>query len=238
MFCSNCGKEIRQGANFCMYCGAPVGDIENGSDEGKTEWTSYEATGKENYCEDEYSNCENGIVSFPKMFRNFFSKDIKHFFMFEGSDSRLEHFYTKLIIYISLITIALPFAVFPPLYFVIAVPLTVSFFWLMLASTCRRLNDLGCEKWKFFLTIGGGLLLTPIGIGFVIILCIHAALYLQQGKSEEEQNKTIVYDTYKKVKNENIKKSIINIFLISILMVAILICIGGIIFYFADKYNL
>lgn len=29
MFCSKCGKEIREGANFCADCGAPVNDDKN-----------------------------------------------------------------------------------------------------------------------------------------------------------------------------------------------------------------
>ena len=193
MFCSNCGKEIRQGANFCMYCGAPVGNIENGSDEEKTEWTPYEATKKENYCGDEYSNCENGIVSFPKMFRKFFSKDIKEYFSFDGTYSRLEYFYARVIVYIALFAILVPFNGAPELYMLIALPLTVAFIWLLAASYIKRLKDLNITFWVMLIPPTCGFVIKRGGDGLAIIATIvliyyQAYILFLRGEKFKEQN--------------------------------------------------
>lgn len=139
MFCSNCGKEIRQGANFCMYCGTPVGDIEKGKE---TEWTSYEGTTEEeNYGDYDYSNCENGIVSFPKMFRKFFSKDLKEYFPFDGTYSRLEYFYARVIVYIALFAIVVPCTAVPEIYKLVVVPLTVACILFLQGEKFKEQNE-------------------------------------------------------------------------------------------------
>lgn len=215
MFCSNCGKELRQGANFCMYCGTTVGDIENDLNEEDTEWASYEGTTEEeNYGDDEYSNCENGIVSFPKMFRKFFSKDIKEYFSFDGTYSRLEYFYARVIVYIALFAICVPCTAVPGLYMLVAVPLTVAFIWLLASSYIKRLKDLNVTLWVMLIPPVCGLFIREKGINIIaaIILIYYQAciLFLQGEKFKsytEENSKNDEEDnSIKREEEENAEK--------------------------------
>ena len=162
MFCPKCGKELRQGANFCMYCGTPVGDIENENiqnaiyediidveytdmTEEDNEYSTYENE-KLSFqkilkkYDNAYSNCENGKVSFLKMLKKFFSKEIKEYFSFDGTYSRLEYFYFNLIINVV-------FFIFDPWfqqYFpFMLLPSVIVHLWLHISSAVKRLKDLG-----------------------------------------------------------------------------------------------
>ena len=146
MFCPNCGKEIRQGANFCIHCGTCVGNIigdENIQDAIYVDITDVEYNDimeNDNYCDIEYSNCENGKVSFLRMLKKFFSKDIKEYFSFNGTYSRLEYFYLNLIINVF-------FLIFDPWsqqYFPFMIlPSVIVHLWLHISSGVKRLKDLG-----------------------------------------------------------------------------------------------
>ena len=189
MFCSNCGKEIRQGANFCMYCGTPVDDIEKGKE---TEWTSYEGTTEEeNYGDYDYSNCENGIVSFPKMFRKFFSKDLKEYLSFDGTYSRLEYFYARVIVYIALFAIVVPCTAVPEIYKLVVVPLTVAFIWLLASSYIKRLKDLNVTLWVMLIPPICGLFIREEGINIIaalVLIYYQACILFLQGEKFKEQN--------------------------------------------------
>ena len=156
MFCPNCGKEIRQNANFCMYCGTCVGNIigdENIQDATYVDITDVEyndITKNDNYFDNEYSNCENGKVSFLRMLKKFFSKDIKEYFSFDGTYSRLEYFYLNLII-------NLFFLIFDPWsqqhFPFMILPSVIVHLWLHISSGVKRLKDLDFSPWDILIPI-------------------------------------------------------------------------------------
>lgn len=194
MFCFNCGKEIRQGANFCMYCGTPVGDIAN--DETTKDERCADVV-EEDYSNGDYSNCENGKVSFPKMFRKFFSKNIKEYFSFKGTYSRLEYFYARSIIYIAILSVIVPCMAVPNLYMLIAVPITVAFIWLLAASYVKRLKDLNVTLWVMLIPPICGLFIRrcedcPIICTIATIIFIYykaCVLFVQGDKFKEKVEK-------------------------------------------------
>lgn len=167
MFCSNCGKEIRQGANFCMHCGTPVGGLKDDLKDKVAETVLNSDTLKEeSYGYDEYSNCENGVVSFPKMFQKFFSRAIKEYFSFDGMYSRLEYFYANVIIYAALFSIVVPCAAVPRLYLLIAVPLMVAFIWLQVSAYIKRLKDLNWTLWAMLIPSICGLFIKDSNLNY------------------------------------------------------------------------
>ena len=151
MFCSNCGKEIREGANFCMYCGASTGVDIMDAEYIEIKDEEYTNSTKEinKYDINEYSNCKNGKVSLLKIFQKFFSRDIKEYFSFEGTYSRLEYFYLNIIINIFIVFIQ---CIDDGLHFII-IPLYIVAFWMCVASGIKRLKDLDFSPWDILIPL-------------------------------------------------------------------------------------
>lgn len=202
MFCSNCGKRIQNNAKFCMYCGTPVGDIANNEKDEITTGERCSDAVEEDFSYDDYSNCGNGKVSFPKMFRKFFSKNIKEYFSFKGTYSRLEYFYARSIIYIAILSVIVPCMAVPNLYMLIAVPITVAFIWLLAASYVKRLKDLNATLWVMLIPPICGILMRVEGIiaflGIVVFIYYTACVMFLPGEKFRQEE-----DEFIDEKNEN-----------------------------------
>ncbi len=217
MFCSNCGKRIQNNAKFCMYCGNPVNFIDDENDvaedalnEENTKCCVEDSVYSEN---DDYSNCVGGHVSFQKMFKKFFSEDIKEYFSFNGTYSRLEYFYARLIIYIAFFTIVVPCAIAPQIYMLIAVPLTVAFVWLMCASYVKRLKDLGVSLWVMVIPPICGILMRVEGImaflGIVVFIYYTACvMFLPGEKFRQEEDECVAEEDTNKENPEDAEKEV------------------------------
>lgn len=242
MFCSNCGKKIRQDARFCMYCGKAVNNTENDcNNKENNETFSDDIVFAENDTYDKYSNYENGNISFQKMFKKFFSKEIKEYFSFDGTYSRLEYFYSNVIIYIALGAIVVPFIAAPKLYVIIAVPLTVAFFWLLAASYVKRLKDIGVSLWI--------ILIPPICVLFIkgnesgsdiawlILIIYHLFVFFEDGKKfqNEDEIEEISEETFEDLKEDiksDISYALRNAVKIGCFSIIIMIFIAAILYYF------
>ena len=161
----------------------------------------------ENDIYDEYSNCENGIVSFQKMFRKFFSKEIKEYFSFDGTYSRLEYFYSQVIIYIALCAVIVPFTAAPELYVVVAVPVFVAFVWLLSASYVKRLKDIGVSLWVMLIPPICGLFIKGdeygdggAVLGWFILSIYQLFVFFSVGQTF--QNEENLEETFKELKTD------------------------------------
>lgn len=210
MFCSNCGKRIQKNAKYCMYCGNPVNFIDDKDDVAKdvSNEENAECCVEYSVCSenDDYSNCVDGRVSFQKMFQKFFSKKIKEYFSFDGTYSRLEYFYARLIIYIAFFTIVVPCAIFPQIYILIAVPLTVAFVWLLCASYVKRLKDLDVSLWVMVIPpICGILMRGEVILTFLGIVCFiyytACVMFVQGEKFKSKEDECIAEEDKKNTKD-------------------------------------
>lgn len=222
MFCSNCGKRIQNSAKFCMYCGNPVNFIDDENDvaedalnEEKTECCVEGAVYSEN---DDYLNCVGGHVSFQKMFKKFFSEDIKEYFSFKGTYSRLEYFYARLIIYLSSGIAFVPFGIVGSLSEIIAILCGIVFFiafvWLMCASYVKRLKDLGVSLWVMVIPPICGILIRgdEDGIKWIgIIISIYytaCVMFLPGEKFRQEEDECITEEDTNKENPEDAEKEV------------------------------
>lgn len=212
MFCSNCGKRIQNNAKFCMYCGTPVGDIANNEKDEITTGERCSDAVEEDFSYDDYSNCENGKISFPKMFRKFFSKNIKEYFSFKGTYSRLEYFYARSIIYIAILSVIVPCMAVPNLYMLIAVPITVAFIWLLTASYVKRLKDLNVTLWVMLIPPTCGILMDgdedEIKLIGIIVFIFYTAyvMFLPGEKFRQEEDEFIDEKNENKENQEDAEK--------------------------------
>lgn len=206
MFCSNCGKRIQNSAKFCMYCGNPVNFMD------KKEYSAEDASNEENteYCvedsvyseNDDYSNCVDGHVSFQKMCKKFFSKDIKEYFSFNGTYSRLEFFYARLIIYLSSGIPVFLYGISKLLSEIMVIPWFIAFVWLLCASYVKRLKDLGFSLWVMVIPPICGILIRVEGIiaflGIVVFIYYTAYVMFLPGEKFRQEE-----DEFIDEKNEN-----------------------------------
>lgn len=161
-----------------MHCGTPVGGLKDDLKDKVAETVLNSDTLKEeNYSYDEFSNCENGVVSFPKMFQKFFSKGIKEYFSFDGMYSRLEYFYANVIIYAALFSIVIPCAAVLRFYLLIAILLMVAFIWLQASAYIKRLKDLNWTLWVMLIPPTCGLVNKYGGFPYSMIALIMIVYY-------------------------------------------------------------
>lgn len=207
MFCSNCGKRIQNNAKFCMYCGNPVNFIDDEEDiaeavsnEENAEYCVENSVYSEN---DDYSNCVDGHVSFQKMCKKFFSKDIKEYFSFSGTYSRLEFFYARLIIYLSSGIPVFLYGISKLLSEIMVIPWFIAFVWLLCASYVKRLKDLGVSLWVMVIPPICGILMDGDEDGIkligIIVFIFYTAyvMFLPGEKFRQEE------DEFIDEKNEN-----------------------------------
>ena len=218
MFCSNCGKRIQNSAKFCMYCGNPVNFIddeddaaEDVSNEENAECCVEDSVYSEN---DDYSNCVDGHVSFQKMFKKFFSEDIKEYFSFNGTYSRLEYFYARLIIYLSSGIPVFIYGISKLLYEIMLIPYIIAFFWLMCASYVKRLKDLGVSLWVMVIPPICGILIRGNEdgikwIGIIIFIYYTACVMFVQGeKFKPEEDECVAEEDTNKENPEDAEKAV------------------------------